>query len=366
MSLQNELDAAHSRVEAAEAAVRDIQAKVEEAQCREAQLNAHLEHSTSEIARLLPELEASRIVNSEALGQLAASQAASREVIDQLNGEIERLNAALNTSHDETAKLAHRLATAESTLQQRVEEIEQTRQALEVANQAIQCQRTDAERLQKRLEEADAWVFRLAGDRRAAEVGAEVANRNLAAAQQSLLAVEQVRDGLQIRLERMESERKHETREAPLPDLSARTAEQEAEIQKLSADFAAQKTVNEQLLQELTATQDTAKSAAAELDDRFREIATMTKLLHTSEVQRQLNSSQIEWLRQVNSALMTSPRRWLLLPRSWARKRQFQRLKAKDLFDAERYLELHPDVVADGMDPLRHYILHGLAEGRER
>lgn len=39
-------------------------------------------------------------------------------------------------------------------------------------------------------------------------------------------------------------------------------------------------------------------------------------------------------------------------------------LKQSDLFDAKWYLEQYPDVAADGMDPLEHYVHHGAAEGR--
>ena len=34
-------------------------------------------------------------------------------------------------------------------------------------------------------------------------------------------------------------------------------------------------------------------------------------------------------------------------------------------FDTRHYVEVNPDVVAAGMDPLLHYIRHGEAEGRE-
>lgn len=35
------------------------------------------------------------------------------------------------------------------------------------------------------------------------------------------------------------------------------------------------------------------------------------------------------------------------------------------LFDTKAYLELNPDVAEAGVDPVRHFILHGLKEGRE-
>jgi hypothetical protein len=43
-----------------------------------------------------------------------------------------------------------------------------------------------------------------------------------------------------------------------------------------------------------------------------------------------------------------------------------QLLLADGLFDAESYLAHYPDVQQAGMDPLRHYIWHGMGEGRRR
>lgn len=34
-------------------------------------------------------------------------------------------------------------------------------------------------------------------------------------------------------------------------------------------------------------------------------------------------------------------------------------------FDGHAYLQAYPDVAAAGMNPLRHYVVHGRAEGRE-
>jgi hypothetical protein len=54
-----------------------------------------------------------------------------------------------------------------------------------------------------------------------------------------------------------------------------------------------------------------------------------------------------------------------LLPSFLNHRRRMRRLAAMQLFDAAAYLRRHPDVRAAGQDPLRHYILHGMAEGRQ-
>ena len=40
-------------------------------------------------------------------------------------------------------------------------------------------------------------------------------------------------------------------------------------------------------------------------------------------------------------------------------------IASSGLFDAEWYLELYPDVANGGIDPLKHYVLHGAYEVRD-
>jgi hypothetical protein len=46
------------------------------------------------------------------------------------------------------------------------------------------------------------------------------------------------------------------------------------------------------------------------------------------------------------------------------RQRLARMLERNGLFDGDAYLAKYTDVAESGMDPLRHYILHGMAEGR--
>jgi hypothetical protein len=74
---------------------------------------------------------------------------------------------------------------------------------------------------------------------------------------------------------------------------------------------------------------------------------------------------QVKWLREVNSTLMNGQKWWsVIMPRAWKRRKRFQQLAQAGLFDAEAYLIKYPDVAADGQDPLRHYIVHGLDENQ--
>ena len=55
-----------------------------------------------------------------------------------------------------------------------------------------------------------------------------------------------------------------------------------------------------------------------------------------------------------------------LLPAVFLMRRQRRLLKRRGLFDGDAYLAAHDDIRADGSDPLRHYLLHGLSEDRAR
>jgi hypothetical protein len=45
-------------------------------------------------------------------------------------------------------------------------------------------------------------------------------------------------------------------------------------------------------------------------------------------------------------------------------RRKYRALKRKGLFDADAYVSRYPDVETSGMDALKHFIVHGMAEGR--
>jgi len=112
------------------------------------------------------------------------------------------------------------------------------------------------------------------------------------------------------------------------------------------------------------------EEAQSRLRDRFEEVAKLTKLLAKSEAAERQAQEKVDWLSATSSVLVNGSttlrgRLLTLLPASFEARRQRRLLKRKGLFNAESYLEKNADVVSDGMDPLRHYIVHGLDEGRQ-
>jgi hypothetical protein len=75
-------------------------------------------------------------------------------------------------------------------------------------------------------------------------------------------------------------------------------------------------------------------------------------------------------LKQTVSWKITAPLRGMTRPfrKTDKKKRQLQKqihlIKSSGLFDEQWYLAQYPDVAQNGVDPIRHYLQNGAAEGR--
>lgn len=71
------------------------------------------------------------------------------------------------------------------------------------------------------------------------------------------------------------------------------------------------------------------------------------------------------WMVRLSEALMQRrPFWWHLVPEGWRSRRTYATLRRRGIFDADKYCAMYPDVPAAGMDPLEHYVKHGMQEGR--
>ena len=115
-----------------------------------------------------------------------------------------------------------------------------------------------------------------------------------------------------------------------------------------------------------------AQKAALEkrLQDRFHEIVLLTRIIRDHEATIVRDGKKLEWFRQVvevftkQSSKSRNARIMKWLPAYFWQKRIRTLLKKKNLFDANTYINIYPDVLAHDIDPFRHYILHGVKEGR--
>ncbi len=377
---------------------------------------AVLEQSLAERDGELAEVRAQHEVSLQGVAALNATLAAVEEDLraaqGRLNAEVgvsERLSetngvlvAQVADLEAEAAALRERLGDLENHLRQRQEEVTQAWAALEAsqvardrlaqdlacASEAVAGAEAEAARLTGKLAESEAWVFRLAGERQAAA-------QERARAERLLIVEKRERSGSEAALRRLEAEVKRlRSHPAPAPPELVPTKDAIRREAALSEQLALPEQARNQLTEELAQMQaaqaqaaaeaaqwrerasaleaaDTAHAAAAQeaeqrLAERFGEIAALTRILQLSQHETKLQNEQSEWLRAINAEVLRRPQWWGLLPKRQQRLRFYQRLSRLGLFDADVYLGLYPDVAASGMDPLRHYILHGISEERAR
>ncbi len=94
------------------------------------------------------------------------------------------------------------------------------------------------------------------------------------------------------------------------------------------------------------------------------ELVILTRKLQGKEQLEENESNRVEWLRNVLLVLTRLPWSWYFFPPKMRRVRELNLLRNRGFFDANAYLARYPDVLATGLDPLRHYVRHGMMEDR--
>ena len=121
-------------------------------------------------------------------------------------------------------------------------------------------------------------------------------------------------------------------------------------------------------LKQLQVAKQSIESARAraelKLADHFSEIARLTAMLAAESLKADQSHLNEEWLRSALHLAASFPKWWAIMPQKWRRKREHARYCNSGLIDPNKYLEAYPDVADHGMDPVRHYVLHGMQEGR--
>ncbi|TDW59225.1 methyltransferase family protein [Novosphingobium sp. PhB55] len=274
------------------------------------------------------------------------------ELLAAAEEKLETLKVQISDSEAVSGKAAAdrqaRIAILESTLRQREEEIEQTRS--ELANVGAKAQKLEI--LQNRLDDANSWVFQLAGERRLAQQNAERQTRRA--------------DELASKL------RSHETLGRQIKRLRASISELEGirqeQAEKISSDKfeidGLQNALNQSRAEQKKLA-DSLDAAEVSISKRFEEVAALIKLLDKAEQSHLLETEHRKWLAEVIMVLSRRPFWWAFMSPSWVQRQQQRSLRAHALFDAEAYLKLYPDVAAERVNPVHHYILHGMQEGRK-
>lgn len=326
------------QVVATQAAFEEAEARFTEGAAREAEMAAEIARleAATEAANLDVEREAQHRQAIEA--QLADVQQVAQNARSAYEEAEGRLSAAAAREvelaekareHElRNAELLGKLAVAESTMIQRQEELAQ------LMTQFLQSEAASAQAI---ANEAIAQEQLIEAKQRIAEAADQIedmAERNAAELEATV---------------RLQSEIVQMTQ--MLQAQQEKTNQLEAEVKQLQA---------------AKQSADSARVIAEQkLGDRFSEIAKLTAMLADESVKVDHAHANEEWLRSALQLAASFPKWWAMMPQKWRRKREHARYRNSGLLDAESYLEAYPDVAEYGMDPIRHYILHGMAETRD-
>lgn len=328
------------KAKALDSSLKETQSKLTEAETAAAAKQQHAE-------KMEQELQAAFASKEREVAEAAERLATARAELSDLQAEAQSLRTELG---DVRGELSH----TQSALAQRSAEADET------AAQLREAERRLAEELQaERARMAERFDEIASLSRTLHEKEAEVA----AAQERSRVD----REAAEHRLE--EAERAGRLAEE-LDMERVRMAERFAEIASLTRML---REKEEEVSTALDRSRAEKDEVGRRLSERFGEIAVMTRLLGEKENVAKVSGEQAEWLREVSAVLMNGSgsetlkgRLAALLPAPIRLKKQKARLKRKGIFDADAYLAAHADVAEAGMDPLWHYINHGMGEGRQR
>jgi chromosome segregation ATPase len=335
-----------------------------------------------ELAQLWSQLEALQQAAGAATAEIAAERARRTEAEAQLAEEARNLrNLAAEKSELEAS-----IRAAEAAALERQQEVAQLWNQLGTVQQAAGAataegavereRRVDAE---ARLAEAMQDLRGLGSEKGELEIRVRIAEMALASQRdEQLRAAEQLAEAkaaTEAAATQGEWERKFRLeREGQLTEAQSELADLRAQLESLQQAPVPTAVFDElaQLTRLLQASETEAAAAAAARAAAERRVAEQTEeLIRLSALLSQENgraegsAGYAEWLREMSRVVEAMPKWWGMMPESWRRKREHEAYRRTGLFDAQLYLQNYPDVAADGMDPVRHYIQHGMAEGRQ-
>jgi hypothetical protein len=320
-------------------------------------------------------LAAERTKHESEVRSLEGRLTESGKQIDRLIGREEELCEAL--AH---AKLA------EENLAERAPEAEALRRQLLESNHESGILRTQLAAHCSQLAALAAQHDLVVRKARTSELALETATTRLKDAQDAFGAAESRRSEAEARVGTTLDQAKVERRE-----VEYRLAERFTEIAEITKllrskddalrakdDALRAKDAELVCIQQQIARRDTELAVASrerkEVEGRLaNEVGSRAALSHAlkeREALVQRMHAQTEWIRETLSILLSGSGLTLknklfgLLPAAWRRAKQLKELKRQGLFDADQYLSIHPDVSRSGEDPLRHYVNHGIREGR--
>lgn len=337
-----------------------------------------------ELAQLWAQLETLQ----QAAGAAAAEIAAERERRTDAEAQLGEAARNLSSLAAEKSELEVRVRAAEAAALERQQEVAQLWSQLGTVQQAAGAATAEGAVERERRVDAEARLAAAMQDLRAMgsekgelEIRVRIAEMALASQRdEQLRAADQLAEakaateaattqGEWERKFRLEREGQLAQAQSQLADLRARLEALQrapAPVPNSVFDELAQLTRLLQASETEAATAAAARAAAERrVAEQTEELIRLSALLSQENGRAEGTAGHAEWLREMTRAAEAMPKWWGLMPEGWRRKREHEAYRRAGLFDAEQYLQNYPDVAADGMDPVRHYIQHGMAEGRQ-
>ena len=280
-----------------------------------------------------------------------------------LTNDVAHLQQAHATATERAESLEQQLAAKES---------ERNELTARLAQVEEQNQRHIAERNLMQEQLADAAQVRASLDAREGEL-----SELQAEIEQGRAEIEQVRGDLErtrverdeVRTSLAELAKAQDRLSAEKADLQGQLKISEGQLHSLRSDHDRARADNDRRIGELKAAVEAAQKKSREHDERwaahFGETAALSRMLLEREKQVLRETDKVAKFRELYHALATPPRWWAVLPRARRTRLEHRRLRRLGLFDAESYLRNNPDVAQSEMDPVRHYLLHGIDEDRQ-
>lgn len=350
----------------------------------EAQLAAARESALAAAAEAEAQLAAVR----EAAVAAAAEAAVERDRRTEAEARLAEAARNLSSLTAEKSELEVRVRAAEAAALERQQEVAQLWNQLGTVQQAAGAASAEGATERGRRVDAEARLAAAMQDLRALgsekgdlEIRVRVAEAALAAQRSEQLRAEarlaEAKAATEAAATQGEWERRFRLeREGQLAEAQSQLADLRARLESLQqAPASVPNAVYDELAQltrllqasETEAAAATAARAAAErrVAEQTQELVRLSALLSQENGRAEGTAGHTEWLREMTRVAEAMPKWWGMMPEGWRRKREHEAYRRAGLFDAEQYLQNYPDVAADGMDPVRHYIQHGMAEGRQ-
>jgi hypothetical protein len=325
------------------------------------------------------------------------------ELVERRDRRINELQQHVDRMKSELAASAHQSAETKNKIQVRFEQFAQEKGRLAeradlLKNLCVELRAELSEKqskldaalseLQTRLQEGASLMSRqqeLEEKANAASLAAASMNQRI---ERSKVREQQLKQEIQHQKKRIEDRFRElaeltrilEERESILKENEQRDSDILKRAEAMETQLAVLKSENDRL-------QDELSEHKLRLEDRFKEIAKLTQALQQrdqelaeKEKELDIEKQRTEYFRDMVEAQTVLPAEE---PRSAAPQpapktriktakkeslgvpAQIALITKSDIFDQSWYLAQYPDVAQTGMDPVKHYVLYGAAEGRQ-